>query len=131
MDNPTRQPSVAGTVACVALVVLPAVLMLTQLLLIVPRTKKTLDEFGLQLPWLTKYVLQFGMWFHDFWWLLVPLSLAALVAVCGGLAWLRHGLRYRAIVPTALLLIPLFAANVIVAYALLLPTAKLAAGLSK
>lgn len=131
MSTSTKAPSLAGTLTCAGLLVAPTLILLTQLVVIAPRTKKTCDEFGLTLPWLTQKVLQIGIQVHLYWWLLVPAALLILALVVGGLAWLRHGLRYRALLVTALLMIPLVVTNVIVAYGLVLPLVKLQEGLSK
>lgn len=131
MTASTRPPSVVGTVICACLVAVSALVLLTQLVVISPQLKIRFDEYGLQLPWLTKFVLGLGRWFHSYWWILVPLLMAVLALCVGGLAWLRHGLRYRAILLTALLVFPLFAVNTIVAFALFLPLVKLQEGLVK
>lgn len=41
----------------------------------VPRSKKTFDEFGLALPWLTQTVVKFSNWVCEYWWTLVPVAL--------------------------------------------------------
>ena len=131
MNTSTKPPSLAGTVIAAILVAVPWLVLFVQLLFIVPRMKKTFDEYGLQLPQLTKTILGISNSVNHFWWVAIPSGLAVLVLMVAGIAWLRHGLRYRALLLTAMMLFPLVTVNVIVAYALFLPTMKLTEGLSK
>jgi type IV pilus assembly protein PilC len=38
----------------------------------VPRAKRTFDEFGLQLPWLTQTVIRLSNWIAEYWWATLP-----------------------------------------------------------
>lgn len=54
---------------------------------IAPSSKKTFDQFGLQLSWPTKFALQLGDWYANFWYVLLPLTL---LVVVGGVPAARH-----------------------------------------
>ena len=41
----------------------------------VPRAKRTFDEFGMTLPWLTQSVIRLSNWVSEYWWTLVPVAL--------------------------------------------------------
>ena len=58
--------------------VVAAVLVLTLFVLYVvrvPSAKKTFDEFGLALPWLTLSVIRVSNWVAEYWWSLAPVLL--------------------------------------------------------
>ena len=131
MSTSTKPPSVPGTVIAAILVAVPWLALGVQLLVIVPRMKKTFDEFGLQLPQLTKTVIIISNSVNHFWWVAIPSGLAVLLLMVAGIAWLRHFLRYSALLPTAFLLAGLVAANTTVAFALRLPLVKLQEGLAR
>jgi len=39
----------------------------------VPGAKRTFDEFGVTLPWLTLVVIRKSNWISEYWWTLVPI----------------------------------------------------------
>jgi type II secretory pathway component PulF len=102
-------------------------------LVLTPGWKRRFDEFGLQLPWLTKQVIGLANLAWDNWWLAVPLALVGALAWGGIVGWLRHarGWATAVTVAAALMLAALVAANLVVAYGLILPEIKLQEALSK
>ncbi len=119
-----------GTAIWLAVLLSLELLVSATYLIVVPRQKKTFDEFGLQLPGLTKAVIDAGTVFTRYWWLLVPTLLSATVV---GVILGRHLFRR----PTAgtlfavllLVLLVLLAGGTCVG--LFLPHQKLAEGLNK
>jgi type II secretory pathway component PulF len=57
------------------------------LLLVVPRSKKQYDDFNLQLPWMSKVLVQWSDWWCKYWYFASPLSLMLLA---GGVIAGRH-----------------------------------------
>lgn len=97
-----------------------AVLFLTLFVLYVeyvPAAKRTFDEFGLTLPWLTQSVIRLAMWVNDYWWVLVPMALVIGLADLGFLwllsarGWLTSLLAVLliALIPLALIGVTTFA----------------------
>jgi hypothetical protein len=46
----------------------------------VPAVKRTMDEYGVQLPWLTLTVIRISNWLAEYWWATVPPLVVAGVA---------------------------------------------------
>ena len=96
----------------------------------VPARKKTFDEFGLALPWLTQTVIRVSSWIAEYWWATVPLLAFLGVGNFGLLVWLgRHGLFAKLwIAGVSLVLVALV---VVTLGAMELPMMKLKEGLAK
>ena len=56
----------------------------------IPRQKRSFDEFNMQLPPLTKLVLDVGSLYGSYWWLLLPTQLSTTVV---GVTLGRHVFR--------------------------------------
>jgi type II secretory pathway component PulF len=128
-----RKPSFVVTALLVAAGALLWLGMWAQLLILTPGMRRRFDEFGLQLPALTKVLISLSDWATDNWWLTLPAVVAA-VAVGGGvLGWLRHrrGWTVPVTLFTVLLIALLLAGNAAVAFSLALPEVKLQEGLAK
>jgi type IV pilus assembly protein PilC len=64
---------IVGAMVYPAVVILIAVLILTFIMIfIIPKFKKMFDEFGLQLPQMTKTLIDVSMWMKDYWYV-IPL----------------------------------------------------------
>jgi type IV pilus assembly protein PilC len=64
---------IIGAMVYPAVVILIAVLILTFIMIfIIPKFKKMFDEFGLQLPQMTKMLIDVSMWMKDYWYV-IPL----------------------------------------------------------
>jgi type II secretory pathway component PulF len=91
----------------------------------VPAAKKTFDEFGLTLPWLTLNVIRLSMWIAEYWWALAPAALVFGLADLSFL-WVLSARSWRASLLGALLLslvpVALIGATT---FAIELPKAKL------
>ncbi len=131
--DPGRKPSYVATGFLVAAGVVLWLALWTQVLLLTPPLKKQFDEFGLQLPWLTKQVVGLANLAWDNWWLSVPAALVGALAWGGLVGGLRHRAGWAAAVTliAALMLAALTAANLVVAAGLFLPEIKLREALSK
>ena len=82
-----RSGTLTGTLIWLAVLSALNVLLVTGMLVVVPRLKKTFDEFNLQLPWVTKVVLQFADLYSRWWFALVPVQL---LLTLGGVIAGRH-----------------------------------------
>jgi type II secretory pathway component PulF len=119
-----------GTLVWLAVLVSLHVTRGSALLFVVPRCKKVYDEFNLQLPWVTKTLVQCGDWWCKYWYFAGPLSLLLMAAgVIGG----RHLFRrtWPGNVYAAVWLFLLVAWLALVGVGLNLPQLKLMEGLSK
>ena len=100
------------------------------ILVFIPMQRKKFDEFAVQLPPLTKTVLDISMLATDRWWFLIPVSF---VVVLGGFAIGRYGLplskfsHWYAMAATFILL-GLIGIEIV---ALVLPWKKIAEGLAQ
>lgn len=127
--SPAKSPWPGTAVWLVVLLSLELLVSATYVI-VVPRQKRTFDEYNLQLPGLTKTVIVAGDYFARYWWLLVPTLLSATVA---GVILGRHLFRR----PTAgtvlavLLLVLLLLIAAGTALGLNLPYQKMTVGLSK
>ncbi|MCE9566092.1 MAG: hypothetical protein K8U57_29070 [Planctomycetes bacterium] len=95
----------------------------------VPDAKRTCDEFGLTLPWLTQTTFKLSMWVSDYWWTLVPVFAVFGVLDFVTIWWLGESGRFSQkawIVGVALLL---GAIGTTTAVAIELPMMKLREGL--
>jgi type II secretory pathway component PulF len=128
-----RKPSFAVTALLVAAGALLWLGMWAQLLILTPGMRRRFDEFGLQLPALTKLLISLSDWVSDNWWLTLPAVVAAVVVCGGALGWLRHrrGWTVPVTLFTVLLIALLLAGNAAVAFSLALPEVKLQEGLAK
>lgn len=77
----------SGTLVWLAVLSALNVLFATGMLVLVPRLKRSFDEYNLQLPWATKTVVQFADLYGRWWIVLVPLQL---LLTLGGVALGRH-----------------------------------------
>jgi type II secretory pathway component PulF len=128
-----RKPSFAVTALLVVVGTILWLGMWGQLLILTPGMRRRFDDFGLQLPALTRLSISLGDWASDNWWLVLP-AVVAVVAVCGGvLGWLRHRRGWTAPVTAfiVLLIVMLLAWNAAVAFSLTLPEITLREALSK
>jgi hypothetical protein len=126
-----RPPSLAlaalGTLAHAGLVLVLFVLYVS----VVPSAKKTFDEFGVQLPWLSLSVIRVSNWVCEYWWMLAPVVLGFGVADFGLLAALStrsQGVALLGLVFVTLMLTSLIAVTTV---ALEIPKAKIKEGLSR
>lgn len=127
--TPIRSPW-PGTAVWLSVLLSLELLVSATYLILIPRQKKTFDEYNLQLPALTKTVIDAGSFFARHWWLLLPTLLSATAV---GVILGRHLFRR----PTAgtvfagLLLMLLLLAAGGTCVGLSLPSAKLAEGMNK
>lgn len=100
------------------------------MIVVLPRQKRTFDEFNMQLPSLTLSVIGLGMWYTRVWWLILPVQISATVM---GVILGRHGFHRPTpgTVYSFFVLIVLFVALLITVVALALPRIKLLDGLAK
>ena len=95
----------------------------------VPVVKRRFDEFGLQLPWLTKRVIGAGNLAWANVWVAIPTALGGLVLWYLLVGWLRHRPGWTAAVTLIAALV--LAANLVAATGLVLSEVKLQEGLRK
>jgi hypothetical protein len=89
-DTPPPAPPrsrLTGTLVWLGVLGALNVLFVTGMLMLVPRLKRSFDEFNLQLPWATKTVVQLADLYGRWWFALAPLQ--ALLTL-GGVALGRH-----------------------------------------
>ncbi len=130
--SPTHQTrgyglAITGTVLHAALVLGLFVIYLV----VVPSAKKTFDQFGLTLPWLTLTVIRVSNWVAEYWWSTVPVFLLAGAADFGLLAWLGVHTRIAAVLWMVGFALVLSAMIGITLLGIELPMAKLKEGLAK
>ncbi len=126
----TRSPSWVMTGIWLALVGGATTMVAAALLLYVPEQKKIFDEFGLQLPVLSRWVIRASGVVVGYWFLLVPL---VLVALGGGILLLRHALRLPSVgnVFAAITFALLVAVGLMIPLTMALPMDALRQGLAK
>src|SRR5215813_6401648 len=62
---------IIGAMVYPSVVIFVAIGILTFIMVtIVPKFKKIFDEFGMQLPAMTQFLIDTSMWFADYWWVL-------------------------------------------------------------
>lgn len=62
---------IIGAMVYPCVVIMVAVGILTFIMVsIIPKFKKIFDEFGMQLPAMTQFLIDVSMWFADYWWVL-------------------------------------------------------------
>lgn len=129
-DATRPRPRWPGTALWLALLVSLHVTRGSLLLLVVPKFKKTFDEYNLQLPWVTKTLIQCSGWWCKYWYAAGPLSMMLMV---GGVVAGRHLFRrtWPGDAYAAVWLFLLAAWLPFVGVALGLPQLKLTEGLSK
>ena len=97
----------------------------------VPSAKKTFDEFGMTLPWLTLSVIRLSNWVADNWWMLVPV----LVFVGAADFWMTAGLsahnRSAAVLWVVSVGLALAAFAALTVFAIEMPMMKLREGLAR
>jgi len=125
-----RSPSWVMTGIWLALVGTATTVVAAELLLYVPGQKRIFEEYGLQLPWLSRWVIQASAFLVEYWWAVMPLVLAAL---CGAILLLRHAFASRALgtVFAVGVLTLLTMAGLTIVLAMALPMDDLRRGLSK
>ena len=119
-----------GTAVWLAVLLSLELLVSGTYLIVVPRQKRMFDEYNLQLPALTKSVIDAGNLFGRYWWLLVPTLLSATAV---GVILGRHLFRRPTVgtVFAALLLVLLLLAAGGTCVGLALPGVKLAERMNK
>ena len=117
----------AGTVFHAALVIALFVIMIG----FVPNAKKTFDEFGLTLPWLTLTMIRVSNWVVEYWWALVPLLLILGAGDFGLTAALRTHNRTAMVLWNVAVSLVLIAAIAAALVAIELPMVKLKEGLAR
>jgi type II secretory pathway component PulF len=119
-----------GTLVWLAVLVSLHVTRGVLLLLVVPGFKKTYDEYNLQLPAATKWLVMLSNWWCKSWYYAGPLSLLLMV---GGVMLGRHVFRRTSPgnVFAAVYLFVLVGTMLFAAVGLVMPQLKLVEGLSK
>jgi type II secretory pathway component PulF len=133
MPSPETNIKLAGTFARVAIATFLWLALLVILAVVVPAQRKTFDEYGLKLPYLTQVAIDVGMWFADFWWVIIPCSLPVLVFVALATWYFCYADNPRWLRTAWMLLIagmPLVL-TLIVVISLIIPQMKLAQGMAK
>ncbi len=133
MADPSTPPARSRwprTLVWLAVLVALRVTRWSLLVLVVPRFKKTFDEYNLQLPAVAKWVIMLSDWWCKYWYFAGPLSLLLMV---GGVILGRHAFRrtWPGNVFAAVYLFVLVAALLVTAVGLVLPQLKLMEGVSK
>src|ERR687887_261833 len=87
-----RPPTRWGWLIPIAAAAFLWVVVFFTLVVIVPVHWKRFAEYGMALPASTQLVLDVGLWFADFWWIVAPLFMPML-ATAGVLSYLvwNHG----------------------------------------
>ncbi|MEO2088690.1 MAG: hypothetical protein ABGY75_04215, partial [Gemmataceae bacterium] len=67
----------SGTIIWLAVLLSLELLVSGTYLVVIPRQKRMFDEYNLQLPALTRTVIDAGNFFARYWWLVVPTLLSA------------------------------------------------------
>src|SRR5262249_1092174 len=119
--------AIAGVVAHVGLVMA----LFALLAFIVPAAKRTFDEYGMSLPWITQSVIRVSNWVAAFWWALVPVMLLAGAADFGLLTVLGSRNRSAALLWIAFASLVLVFAIAVTVMAIELPREKLREGLGR
>jgi hypothetical protein len=86
---PNARPSLTVTAVWLGLLTILIAAFWYIVLVYVPTQKKTFDEFGLLLPWMSKTAIDISMLLHDGRWVAIPVML---IVILGGVVILRHGL---------------------------------------
>ncbi|MCI0703680.1 MAG: hypothetical protein L0241_21590 [Planctomycetia bacterium] len=129
LTEPTRGfgLAIAGTILHMGLVLSLFVLYV----MFVPAAKRTFDEFGLALPWLTQTVIRVSNWFAEYWWAMVPMILLLGVGNFVWLWWMSQHRRFIAVLWIAGVSAVLVALVMITIGAIELPLMNLKEGLAK
>lgn len=126
---PVRSPW-PGTAVWLAVLLSLELVVSATYLIVIPRQKRTFDEYNLQLPGLTKAVIDAGGFFTRYWWLLVPTMLSATaVGVILGRHLFRRPTAGTVFAVLLLVLLLLLASGTCLG--LSLPGVKLAEGMNK
>jgi len=131
--NPEPTPSSSRwnrTAIWLAVLLVLHVVFAVVMVVVIPRQKKTFDEYNLQLPWLSKTVIDLAAVYTRFWWLILPVQLSVTVV---GVIFGRHAFRRPTpgTVFALIVLIVLLMTFFVTAVAFDLPQLKLAEGLAK
>ncbi|AMV23035.1 hypothetical protein VT84_01395 [Gemmata sp. SH-PL17] len=115
-----------GTALHAVLLLILAVMYLVR----VPAAKRTFDEFGMTLPWMTWGVIRLSTWLVECWWTLIPA-----VALLGWLDFvvirgLSRTARLNAIAWVVCPVVPFSLVGGITAFAIELPMTKLTKALA-
>ncbi len=113
---------------------IPAMLVLSLLVLYVvriPAAKKTFDEFGMTLPWLTLEVIRISNWVSEYWWAMLPVFGLLGAGNFGILSLLSRRSQTAARLWVVGVALALIAPAVVTIWAMELPMMKLKQGLAK
>ena len=126
----TRSPSWVLTGVWLALLSAATTAVAAALLFHVPGQKRIFDEFGLQLPTLSRWIIQASSFVSAYWWVLVP---AVLAGLCGTilLARLAFGLWTFGNMIAAVSLTLLVGFGLLIPFAMAHPMDALTRGLAK
>ncbi len=126
----TRSPSWVLTGIWLALLSAATTAVAAALLFYVPGQKRIFDEFGLQLPTLSRWVIQASSFVVAYWLVLLP---AVLAGLCGTVLLVRHafGLRTFGSAIAAVSLTLLVGFGLLIPFAMAKPMDALTRGLSK
>src|SRR5262249_22719854 len=132
MPNPNNTKSTTGSVIIWLVGSSLWFAFLLVMVFVVPAQKKTFDDFGLKVPWVTQVVVDMSMLFSDLWWVFFPLFVAGAI-VAALVTFFVHRTNSSALLALWLLLLighPLVL-NGLVATSLVQVRTKLAEGMSK
>jgi type IV pilus assembly protein PilC len=121
--------AVVGTAVHAAL----ALVLFAGYVVFVPRAKRTFDEFGLQLPWLTQTVVRLSNWIAEYWWATLPVFGLLGIADFALIRWLarRGGFSAPAAMWVAAVGLFLVGVGAVTLFAVEHPMMKLKEGLAK
>ena len=97
----------------------------------VPAAKKTFNEYGVALPWVTQSVIRLSNWIADYWFVLAPVVLLAGAADFAVVAVLRARSKRLSMLWVVLVSLVLTSFIAVTTVALELPKATLREGLNR
>ena len=129
-STPNAKPSLAVTTLWLGLLMILIAGFWFIVLVYMPMQKRRFDEFGLQLPSMSKTAIEISMLLNDVWFVALPVML---VVVLGGFVILRHGLKAARGGILYALLMALFLTGIggFLVVNMVIPLFKLAEGLAK
>lgn len=127
---PIAKPSLAITTVWLGLLSVLIAAIWFIVLIYMPMQKKKFDEFGLQLPSMTKTAFDISMMLYDKWFVALPVML---IVVLGGVVILRHGMDAAkgGTVYAMLMVVLLAGMSGFLIVNMIIPLIKLAEGLAK